>query len=93
MLLEGLTKHPSQPTADHISKPISCRRCGTVYICIYIYIYHFCSIETTIFPSNSCWISIRHVGLQVQFSPNGYKIITASRRPAPQNFPSECRMT
>ena len=38
MLLEGLTKHPSQSTADHISKPISCRRCGTVYY-MYIYIY------------------------------------------------------
>ena len=30
MLLESLTKHPSRSTADHISKSISCGRCGTV---------------------------------------------------------------
>ena len=29
-LLESLTKHPSRPTADHISKSISRGRCGTV---------------------------------------------------------------
>ena len=30
MLLDSLTKHPSRSTADHISKSISCGRCGTV---------------------------------------------------------------
>ena len=30
MLLESLTKHPSRSSADHISKSISCGRCGTV---------------------------------------------------------------
>ena len=30
MLLESLTKHPFRWTADHISKSISCGRCGTV---------------------------------------------------------------
>ena len=30
MLLESLIKHPSRSTAEHISKSISCGRCGTV---------------------------------------------------------------
>ena len=42
MLLESLTKHPCLSTADHISKTISCGRCGMVN-------YHLKSIRLKTF--------------------------------------------